>query len=88
MTINYTKGGLTQGWKKRDITKNRIETSIKKGIARAFKDSKYNSLVVFTNDNLVVVVDYITHKFKTAFVPMDRYIHDMERHCQELTNIK
>ena len=54
----------------------------------AFKDSKYNSLVMFTNDNLVVVIDYITHKFKTAFVPMDRYIHDMERHCQEVTNIK
>ena len=88
MTINYTKGGLANERKKHDITKNRIEASISKGIARAFKDSKYNSLVVFTNDNLVVVIDYITHKFKTAFVPMDRYIHDMERYCQELTNIK
>ena len=87
MTINYTKGGLAHCLRKHDITKNRIEESINKGIARAFKDSKYNSLVVFTNDNLVVV-DYITHKFKTAFVLMDRYIHDMERHCQELTNIK
>ena len=88
MTINYTKGGLMHCLRKHSITKNRIETSINKGIARAFKDSKYNSLVMFTNDNLVVVIDYITHKFKTAFVPMDRYIHDMERHCQELTNIK
>ena len=88
MNINYTKGGLAHAWKKHDITKNRIEASMSKGIARAFKDSKYNSLVMFTNDNLVVVIDYITHKFKTAFVPMDRYIHDMERHCQELTNIK
>ena len=88
MTINYTKGGLTHCLRKHDITKNRIETSMNKGIARAFKDSKYNSLVMFTNDNLVVVIDYITHKFKTAFVPTDRYIHDMERHCQEVTNIK
>ena len=88
MTINYTKGGLAHCLRKHDITKNRIETSINKGIARAFKDSKYNSLVMFTEDNLVVVIDYITHKFKTAFVPMDRYIHDMERHCQEVTNIK
>ena len=88
MTINYTKGGLTHCLRKHNITKNRIETSINKGISRAFKDSKYNSLVMFTNDNLVVVIDYITHKFKTAFVPMDRYIHDMERHCQEVTNIK
>ena len=88
MTINYTKGGLTHCLRKHNITKNRIEVSINKGISRAFKDSKYNSLVMFTNDNLVVVIDYITHKFKTAFVPMDRYIHDMERHCQELTNIK
>ena len=87
MTINCTKGGLTHCLRKHDITKNRIEASMDKGIARAFKDSKYNSLVMFTNDNLVVVIDYITHKFKTAFVPMDRYIHDMERHCQELTNI-
>ena len=88
MTINFTEGGLAHCLRKHDITKNRIETSINKGIARAFKDSKYNSLVMFTNDNLVVVIDYITHKFKTAFIPMDRYIHDMERHCQELTNIK
>ena len=88
MTINYTKGGIKKKKKKHDITKNRIEASMSKGIARAFKDSKYNSLVMFTNDNLVVVIDYITHKFKTAFVPMDRYNHDMERHCQELTNIK
>ena len=88
MTINYTKGGLAHCLRKHDITKNRIETSINKGIARSFKDSKYNSLVMFTNDNLVIVIDYITHKFKTAFVPMDRYIHDMEIHCQELTNIK
>ena len=88
MTINYTKGGLTDWLRKHDVTKNRIEASMSKGIARAFKDSKYNSLVMFTNDNLVVVIDYITHKFKTAFVPMDRYIHDMERHCQEVTNIK
>lgn len=88
MTINYTKGGLTHCLRKHNITKNRIEASINKGISRAFKDSKYNSLVMFTNDNLVVVIDYITHKFKTAFVPMDRYIHDMERHCQELTDIK
>ena len=88
MTINYTKGGLAHCLRKHDITKNRIETSMNKGIVRACKDSKYNSLVMFTNDNLVVVIDYITHKFKTAFVPMDRYIHDMERHCQELTNIK
>ena len=87
MAINYTKGGLAHCLRKHNITKNRIETSMDKGIARAFKDSKYNSLVMFTNDNLVVVVDYITHKFKTAFVPMDRYIHDMERHCQELTRI-
>ena len=88
MAINITKGGLRHCLRKHDITKNRIEASMSKGIARAFKDSKYNSLVIFTNDNLVVVIDYITHKFKTAFVPMDRYIHDMERHCQELTNIK
>ena len=88
MTINYTKGGLTHAWRKHNINKNRIEASMDKGIARAFKDSKYNSLVMFTNDNLVVVIDYITHKFKTAFVPMDRYIHDMERHRQEVTNIK
>ena len=87
MTINYTKGGLAHCLRKHSITKNRIEISMNKGIARAFKDSKYNSLVMFTNDNLVVI-DYITHKFKTAFVPMDRYIHDMERHCQEVTNIK
>ena len=88
MTINYTKGGLAHCLRKHNITKNRIEVSMSKGITRVFKDSKYNSLVMFTNDNLVVVIDYITHKFKTAFVPMDRYIHDMERHCQELTNIK
>ena len=88
MTINYTKGGLIHCLRKHDITKNRIEASMNKGIARAFKDSKYNSLVMFTNDNLVVVIDYMTHKFKTALEPMDRYIHDMERHCQELTNIK
>ena len=88
MTIHYTKGGLAHCLRKHNITKNRIETSMDKGTARTYKDSKYNSLVMFTNDNLVVVLDYITHKFKTAFVPMDRYIHDMERHCQELTNIK
>ena len=88
MAINYTKGGLAHAWKKHNITKNRIEASMSKGIARAFKDSKYNSLVMFTNDNLVVVIDYITHKFKTAFEPMDRYIHDMERQWQELTNSK
>ena len=88
MTINYTKGGLIHCKKKHNITKDRIDRSVNKGIARAFKDSKYNSLVMFTNDNLVVVIDYITHKFKTAFVPMDRYIHDIERHCQEVTNIK
>ena len=51
MTINYTKGGLTHCLRKHDITKNRIEDSMSKGIARAFKDSKYNSLVMFTNDN-------------------------------------
>ena len=88
MTINYTKGGLIHCKKKHNITKDRIDRSVNKGIARAFKDSKYNSLVMFTNDNLVIGIDYITHKFKTACVPMDRYIHDMERHCQELTNIK
>ena len=54
MTVKYNNIALLHAYNKHKVNKSRIERGLAKGIHKAFNDYKYNSIVIFTNDNLVI----------------------------------
>ena len=83
MTVKYNNIALLHAYNKHKVNKSRIERGLAKGIHKAFNDYKYNSIVIFTNDNLVICTDK-DYNLKNAFEPMKNYINRISKHCKEI----
>ena len=83
MSVKYNNIALLHAYNKHKINKSRIEKGLVEGIFKTFYDSKYDSIVMFTLDNLVIVTD-LDNNLKTSFVPMKNYFNRISKHCKEI----
>ena len=71
MTIKYNKRGLDHAFSKHHITKNIMVSSLAKGIRAKVHDKVNNSIIIFTNTQIAIVVDY-SGNLRTGFKYQER----------------
>ena len=72
MTIKYNKRGLDHAFSKHHITKNIMVSSLAKGIRAKVHDKVNNSIIIFTNTQIAIVIDY-SGNLRTSFKYQERY---------------